>query len=321
MALKNSRQIKFGFTLIELLIVVAIVGILAGMAVVNLSGATDSARLAKVKVFSNSMRSSLLASSVSEWRFDDGSGTVVSDGWASPKNNCNFSGSPVWISGADCVDGGCLQFSTSDYLNCGNGGASGSLDLASAITVEAWVKFTGIDYSGSTGRLWAIASKGYPDSVAPNAGWWFTYDNRNNGNNFNYTCFGNSAGGFAGGPNNFGGYTYTFSNGVWYHLVLTVGSSQAKLYINGTQLGATKSLSNLVLSDPARNLYIGSYSGGPAFQGSMDTFRIYGAALTASAVRQNYIAGLDKLLAKGSITKGDYQQRLAEAGQNSFSSK
>lgn len=298
------------FTLIELLVVIAIVGILAGLAVVSFSGATEGAKMAKSKAFSSSVRNSLLASAASEWLFDEGQGTTALDDWGSPKNNCSFIGSPVWKQGADCVDGGCLQFSsTTDYLNCGNGS---SLNLSDAITVEAWVKFTGIDYSGSTGRLWAIAAKGYPDSASPHAGWWFTYDNRSNGKSFSYTVFGNSAGGYVGGGNNLGGYTYTFSNGVWYHLVLTVGSSQARLYINSAQLGAAKSLSNLVLSDTSRNLYIGSYSGSPAFQGNMDTIRIYGAALTASAIQQHYIAGLDRLLVKGVITKENYKQRLAE---------
>jgi len=310
MQLINNRQYQKAFTLIELLVAIAIVGILAGLAVVSMSGATEGAKMAKSKAFSSSVRNSLLASAVSEWRFDDGFGVVALDDWGSPKNNCNFAGSPVWKQGADCVDGGCLQFSsTTDYLNCGN---SSSLDIKDSITVEAWVKFTGIDYSGSTGKLWGIAAKGYPDASAPNAGWWFTYDNRNNGKGFTYTCFGNSAGGFAGGGNNLGGYTYTFNNGVWYHLALTAGSSQAKLYINSVQLGAAKSLSNLVLSDTSRNLYIGSYSGAPSFQGNIDTVRIYSTTLAASAIRQNYIAGLDQLLAKGSITKENYQQRLAE---------
>jgi prepilin-type N-terminal cleavage/methylation domain-containing protein len=312
MQLINNRQYQKGFTLIELLVAIAIVGILAGLAVVSMSGATDAAKMAKSKAFSSSVRNSLLASAVSEWRFDDGFGAVALDDWGSPKNNCNFIGSPAWKQGVDCMDGGCLQFSsTTDYLNCGN---NSSLNISDAITVEAWVKFTGIDYSGSTGRLWAIAAKGYPDAALPNAGWWFTYDNRNNGKGFTYTCFGNSAGGFSGGGNNFGGYTYTFSNGVWYHLVLTVGSSQARLYINSVQLGAAKSLSNLVLSDTSRNLYIGSYSGSPGFQGNMDTIRIYGAALTASAIQKSYIAGLDRLLAEGGITKEDHQQRISELG-------
>ncbi|MFA5742888.1 MAG: LamG-like jellyroll fold domain-containing protein [Candidatus Paceibacterota bacterium] len=304
-----------GFTIIELLVAITIIGILAGFAVVNLSGATASAQLAKSKVFSSTVRSSLLASASAEWLFDDSLGAVALDNWGNPKNNCSFFGSPVWKSGIDCVDGGCLQFGASSYLNCGNGK---SLDINGAITVEAWIKFSGIDYSGSTGRLWAIAAKGYPDSTAPNKGWWFTYDNRNNGKGFTYTCFGNSAGGYAGGGNNFGGYTYTFTNGDWYHLTFTVGSSRAKLYINGKQLGATKLLSNLVLSDTSRNLFIGSYSGGPSFQGNMDTVRIYSAALTASVISQRYVAGLDQLLAKRAITKENYQKRLAESGQASI---
>jgi len=40
---------KKGFTLIELLVVIAIIGILSGLIIVNLSGATDAAHDAKIK--------------------------------------------------------------------------------------------------------------------------------------------------------------------------------------------------------------------------------------------------------------------------------
>jgi hypothetical protein len=44
----------------------------------------------------------------------------------------------------------------------------------------------------------------------------------------------------------------------------------------------------------------------------IDEVRIYSAALTASAIRGQYLAGLDKLLAKGAIAEENYQQRLSE---------
>ena len=44
----------------------------------------------------------------------------------------------------------------------------------------------------------------------------------------------------------------------------------------------------------------------------IDDIRIYNVSLTASAVREQYAAGLDKLLASGQITNQDYQQRLAD---------
>jgi hypothetical protein len=48
------------------------------------------------------------------------------------------------------------------------------------------------------------------------------------------------------------------------------------------------------------------------FNGLLDEVRVYSAALTSSAIREDYLAGLDKLLANGQITNQDYQQRISE---------
>ncbi|MDD3292683.1 MAG: prepilin-type N-terminal cleavage/methylation domain-containing protein [Candidatus Pacebacteria bacterium] len=49
---------KKGFTLIELLVVIAIIGILSGLIIVNLSGATDAAHDAKIKANLDQLRAS-----------------------------------------------------------------------------------------------------------------------------------------------------------------------------------------------------------------------------------------------------------------------
>jgi len=46
------------------------------------------------------------------------------------------------------------------------------------------------------------------------------------------------------------------------------------------------------------------------FHGLIDDARIYNAALSTSQIKQNYIAGLNSLLASGSISKEEYDQRL-----------
>ena len=99
-----------------------------------------------------------------------------------------------------------------DYVDCGN---NTNVQSLTELTMSVWVKFSGLDYVGGTGALLGFMSKGNPDTLSANNGFWFAYDNRSNGSSFTYTCFGNSAGGFAGGGNNFSSKSYTFTNNVW----------------------------------------------------------------------------------------------------------
>ena len=80
--MKSYKKSKFeyAFTLIELLVVIAIIGILSGLIITTMSGATESARIAKLKVYSNSVRNTLGANLVSEWKFDNSN---ANDSWGS----------------------------------------------------------------------------------------------------------------------------------------------------------------------------------------------------------------------------------------------
>ena len=176
-------------------------------------------------------------------------------------------------------------------VDCGN---EASLDIKKEITVLAWVQFDGLDYKNSTGKLLTIAAKGYPDALAPHAGWWFSYDNRNNRQGFPYTCFGNKNGGWAGGGNTFSGYDFVFEDGEWYHLAITVGKSIAALYIDGTQLGTDKPLVNLVLSDTGRNLSIGSAGNSWYFDGIIDEVAVFNVALSENDIGSIMTKGLEK---------------------------
>jgi prepilin-type N-terminal cleavage/methylation domain-containing protein len=136
---------KSSFTLIELLVVIAIIGILAGIIVVSMTNATDKANIAKSQVFANSLRDTLGANLVSEWRLDgtatDGSVATASDvldTWGT--NNGIITTQPIVKTGSSCVSGSCLQFDgVDDFVNFGN---NPSLSMGTGdMTVSLWAKF------------------------------------------------------------------------------------------------------------------------------------------------------------------------------------
>ena len=223
------------------------------------------------------------------WLFDDGKGDRAKDS-SENHNDGTLKSSPKWVDGKF---GGALEFNgASTYVDCGN---ETSLDIKKEITVMAWVQFDGLDYKNSTGKLNTIAAKGYPDALAPHAGWWFSYDNRNNKQDFPYTCFGKKAGGWAGGGNNLSGHPSTFKDGEWYHFAFTIGQSMAALYIDGTQLGAEKPLVDLVLSDLSRNLTIGSAGTSWYFGGIIDEVAIFNVALSEKDLSSIMTRGLEAI--------------------------
>jgi hypothetical protein len=217
--------------------------------------------------------------------------TSGSTTWRDLSGN-NNSGSLVNGPTFSSDSGGSIVFDgTNDFITCGN---RSNIQTFSQITLNTWVKFSGLDYVGSTGNLVGFMGKGTPDGAppTPNTGFWFSYDNRLNRSKFTYTCFGNTAGGYAGGNNNFDNKSYRFINSVWYNITVTVNTSSiGSLFINGEQLGASNTFSGLTISNSVNDLYIGriEYTG-YNFNGNIANSQIYNRALTASEVLQNYNA-------------------------------
>lgn len=187
--------------------------------------------------------------------------------------------------------GGNLYFNnTSQRVNLVNSPLlSGS---SNNISMEVFINFTQLDYTGSTGNLTWFYTKGSPDSAAPNSGIYFGYDNRTNGSGFTYTCFGNTAGGFAGGGNNFGAsvYNHAFTPGSWNHIAFTIDDVSGKLYINGVQKGPDKTFSNLdIASATSPFMNVPTATATPQYP-KISSFKVYDRALTAEEILQNYNA-------------------------------
>ena len=93
---------------------------------------------------------------------------------------------------------------------------------------------------------------------------------------------------------NLSGRIFQFTKGEWYHIAITVGKSIAKLYVNGTQLGADKPFVNLVLSDTSRNLSIGSADNSWYFNGLIDEVAIFNVELTEEDIQTIMNKGLER---------------------------
>jgi prepilin-type N-terminal cleavage/methylation domain-containing protein len=304
----NNRQLKTqrAFTLIELLVVIAIIGILAGMVVVNMSGATESARVAKLKVFSSSIRSSLMANRVSEWKFEEGTGTTTADTVGS--NGGTLTGSPTWKTTAECASNNCLSFdAVDDYVSCGS---DSSLDVSEAVTIEAWVKVSAFgtnQYRGIAGRRSGAIVDGCNIQYGLSSNW-------SSGNYFEFWAHKE-------GSTDCNGSSYILSSAVdlnkWYHLVGTYDSATGlqTIYLNGAKNSqANKGAGVKIRSFASQPFEIGRNPGNSSwrFNGFIDEVRVYNQALTLSAIRENYLAGLEELHITSQIADEEYRQRMVD---------
>ncbi|MFA5746813.1 MAG: LamG-like jellyroll fold domain-containing protein [Candidatus Paceibacterota bacterium] len=285
---KDNYKLKKGFTVLELLIVIAIIGIFAGVVMVRMSKPTDKAKIASSQVFSDSIRHSLMANRVAEWKFDEAAGTLASDTMAAGNGdmiNFNAGNNFGWRSGAECVFGSCLKFDgANDYIN-----VSADLGDPSEMTIDLWFKKANI-----------------------NAGSQYLMDARNGGNWYLLQDYRSGA----GCPDQNGNVCFNgrveigsqyLANDTWENVVVVQNPSFTKIYLNGelkkTGTGADP--------DIGQDLRIGRrYNSGNSFNGFMDEVRIYNKAMSISSIQKNYAIGLEGLFASGQMNKDEYQKRL-----------
>jgi len=273
------------FTLIELLVVIAIIGVLSAIVITNMSNAVTKSRIVRLQVFSDSIRAQLSDSLVSYWSFNEGTGITAYDQWEG--NNGTLVGDPVWKSGGECVSGKCLEFD----------GLVGGVEITSneslkpiIITVEVWVKL--ID---STLKRQLFLTK------------WYGYSCETDTDHRPFFRIYN------GGDSPKGSALIV---GDWYHFVgvydpsVNAEHQGNTLYINGVRIGTTINSNSITHSNNI--LTIGKYTGGLYWGGLIDEVRIYNSAVDLAQVQSQYLAGLDKLLFNGAISKSEYNQRIKE---------
>ena len=280
----NVRTQK-SFTLIELLVVIVIIGILAGVIMISTSSSINKANIAKLKVFNEGMRNSMLLNLVSEWGFDNITdyntstkivGSTVNnipDSWGT--HHGTALNGPLLKEGEDCVYDKCLYFNGTNHIaiNITVDGTEAAISL--------WVK----DPSGS-------------------------YILRSNANVRTYIYGSGSF--LKGDPQvHLGSTSYSKE---WTHVVTTWkkenGQLKGKIFVNGLPL----STDFINFSAEQNGTYIAIMSfttGGEQFGlGTVDDVKYYNAVLSSSQIKQNYIAGLDSLLSNGNISKEEHNEKI-----------
>ena len=220
------------------------------------------------------------------WRFDNSSD--LTDHSTYSNNGTNY-GSTYTDNGKF---GGARDFTT-DHINCGN---DTSLDITDTITIEVWVKPSGLDDTGGHQIVTRSASwrnEGYVLRIGTGGG--------------DYLQFVTLA------PANDLTSSFKVENDVWYHVVAVQnGTSYKRLYINGVLDKENAIVSAIVTSGADFKIGVGF---GEYFNGSIDEVRIHNRALSSAEINASYNSGLHRLYHNfTSLTEGNYTYRAYAQG-------
>jgi glucose/arabinose dehydrogenase len=200
---------------------------------------------------------------VAAYSFDEGTGTTLGD--SSGNLNHGTIANAAWtISGKY---GNALSFNGLNSLI--TVADSASLDLTTAMTIEAWVRPTAIDD-------WeTVLLKERPGGLA-------------------YALYGGNPGGppasyitLSGGGGDVGAEsTVALPLNAWSHLAATYDGATIRLYVNGNQVASQAAAGSITTSSSP--LYIGGNAmWGEHFAGRIDEIRIYNTVLNASQIQQD----------------------------------
>lgn len=205
---------------------------------------------------------------VSYWRLGEKSGTTAND--EKGTNPGTFANGPTLgaasLLGADSANGAVSFDGTNDSMRVPY---STSMDLGSAITLEAWIKPAALP---AAGQFASVVSK--PES----------YSLQFNGPRLEFTVIQSGVRKRMQAP------AGAVQAGDTYHVVGTYDGATQRLYVNGVEVasgplsgGATKT---------SNGINIASWNGGNEFlRGVVDDVAVYGKTLTATQVKAHTDAG------------------------------
>ena len=286
------------FTLLELIVVITIIGILASIVIVSMSGSTNSATIAKGKAYAQQVHALLGSNAVGVWNFDEGTNNTCSATQdvcdiSSYGNHGTFYGDTHFVDSD--IEGYALSFDgTGDYVDCEN---NDSFNIIDKITIEVWIKGYG-----------TIVNKGgEPETYSM-------------GIRSNKPVFYRE---LQGGTNEYLTGATILDINIWHHIVAMDDDTTMKIYVDGNKDLNELSSSGWSAGIDSSSLLIGHIGASGSeilacgyFSGIIDNVRIYSTALPAAEIQKHYVQGLEKLLANQAITQAEYDQRMEEFNQS-----
>ena len=224
----------------------------------SLSAFALAAALVMLPLFAVASTGAATTGLVAAYSFNEGSGTTVSD--ASGTGNNGTTSSTTWSTSGKY--GGALSFNgTTARVNVPN---SSSLQLTSAMTLEAWVnpsattsKWRDVIYKGNDNYYLEVTSS---NSSKPAGGGTFAGTNAN--------AYGTAA----------------LTANTWSYLALTYDGATLRLYVNGALVGSQARTGATATS--TSQLQIGGDSlFSQYFSGLIDEVRVYNVALSVAAIQ------------------------------------
>jgi len=252
----NKVMKNKAFTLVELLVVVAILGLLASIVFVSLSGARDKAKIAAGLQFESSVHHALGAYAVGIWDFDDQTANDTSGN----NNNGTINGA-TFTTDTPSKKGYAMSFDGNDYVEILD---NTSIDISGNLTISTWLKFP-------AGGEFALISK---ISNIYDAGNWAII-----------IGWGDKI------ALRFGSVNSDLSNdGKWHQVVGVHQGTTAYLYVDGKLI---KTQATGAVSANNYNLYFGrANDGSGGYIGLIDNVRVYDQALSESQIKQLYVEGV-----------------------------
>jgi prepilin-type N-terminal cleavage/methylation domain-containing protein len=259
----SSRK-KSGFTVVELLLVLAIIGLLASIVLVSMRNAREKAQVANILQYSATIKHALGYELRAEWKFENNLNDTSGN-----NNNGILSGSITYENNSVSPElGKAGVLNGSSYANVTN---SPTLDVSAnnSVTIEGWVKPAGGD---TTWYLYYRQSGYY---LMFNAGVLRLY------------LSGVIIPDDGGADNYLNCSPFSFTDGVWKHIVGTYNGSRAAIYVDGEEVCSSDASGATLAGNVINRL-------GWSFTGSIDEVKIYAAGLVSTEIYQHYVEGARK---------------------------